>query len=294
MTAARTGWQHRRRILCWLCLCVFLLGSAHAQDARPTNWRERFAQEVNRRLEVPPSAQQQYMDLLDAALADAGLSNLEAQALLLVDRSVNVQAAFVLLRTGPSAWFWLGAAPVSTGRVGSFEHFRTPLGVFAHSLDNPDFRAEGTYNEHHIRGYGVRGMRVFDFGWVLAERGWGAGGVSPMRLQMHATDPQVLEHRLGRAESKGCIRIPAMLNTFIDRHGVLDADYEQAQATGRSLWVLRADREPIPWPGRYMVIVDSNTPVRPDWAPLPGARSAASAGTRTMPPAVAQINASVC
>ena len=44
------------------------------------------------------------------------------------------------------------------------------------------------------------------FGWVIAERGWGAGGMSPMRLQMHATDPDRLEPRLGRAESKGWIR----------------------------------------------------------------------------------------
>jgi hypothetical protein len=41
-------------------------------------------------------------------------------------------------------------------------------------------RTEGTYNENPIRGYGVRGMRAFDFGWVPAKRGWGGGSASPL------------------------------------------------------------------------------------------------------------------
>jgi hypothetical protein len=167
---------------------------------------------------------------------------------------------------------------VSTGRVGSFDHFRTPTGVFAHSLDNPDFRAEGTFNENGIRGYGERGMRVFDFGWVQAERGWGAGGFSPMRLQMHATDPDRLAPRLGRAESKGCIRIPAGLNRFLDRRGVLDADYAQAVARGERLWILRPDRVPVVDPGRWLVVIDSGARQRPAWAPAPRLRAAAPAG----------------
>jgi hypothetical protein len=104
---------------------------------------------------------------------------------------------------------------------------------------------------------------------VQAERGWGGGGLGTMRLQVHATDPTVLEPRLGRAESKGCIRIPATLNLFIDRHGLLDADYEAALAAGRRLWVLRSDRSPIAWPGRYLVVVDSGRSERAAWAPLP-------------------------
>ena len=236
------------------------------------DWRQRFEAAVDRRIMVPVDAQRHYLELLQSALAQAGIGVLVPQALLLVDRSLQVQAAFVLLGLGEGRWSWLGATPVSTGRVGTFDHFRTPLGVFAHSLDNPDFRAEGTFNENHIRGYGLRGMRVFDFGWVQAERGWGAGGTSTMRLQMHATDPAVLEPRLGRAESKGCIRIPATLNSFIDRHGLLDSDYQAAAALGRAPWVLRADRAPIPWPGRYLVVVDSARSQRPPWAPGPATR----------------------
>lgn len=239
--------------------------------------RQRFVAEVDRRLDLPEDAQARVVQQLDAALSQAGLSPLPPQHVLVVDRSPQVQAAFLLLRAPQGGWHWVGASPVSTGRVGGFDHFRTPLGVFAHSLDNLDFRAEGTYNANGVRGYGARGMRVFDFGWVQAERGWGAGGQRQMRLQMHATDPTLLEPRLGRVESKGCIRIPATLNVFLDRHGVLDADYEQGLAQGKALWMLRADRTPLPWPGRWLVVVDSMTRERPPWSPLPGATAA---GTR--------------
>ncbi|PKO45434.1 MAG: hypothetical protein CVU30_00970 [Betaproteobacteria bacterium HGW-Betaproteobacteria-3] len=273
---------------CGLAVLLWALASlAAATDDVPPQWREKFALEVDRRLDVPAQAQQRYLALLDTALAAAGLADLPMQTLVLVDRNVQVQAAFVVLRTSEKGWFWLGASPVSTGRVGSFDHFRTPVGVFAHSLDNPDFRSEGTYNQNHIRGYGERGMRVFDFGWTQAERGWGAGGQSTMRLQMHATDPDTLEPRLGRPESKGCIRIAATLNVFLDRYGVLDADYEQARARGRSLWVLRADRTPVPWPGRYLVIVDSQATERPAWAPLPGTKPAAPGASTAGPVAPA-------
>lgn len=229
----------------------------------------QFAAEVDRRLEVPPEAQRRVIELTELAFDQAGVGDVSGQHVLVVDRSAQVQAIFVLVRTPAGDWRWIGASPVSTGRVGSFEYFRTPLGVFRHTPANPDFRAEGTFNANGIRGYGVRGMRVFDFGWVVAERGWGRGGFSPMRLQMHATDPDRLEPRLGRVESKGCIRIPATLNVWLDRRGIIDADYNEALAAGAAMWVLRADRQPTPWPGRYLVVVDSGTRVRPHWSPPP-------------------------
>jgi hypothetical protein len=248
-------------------------------------WTARFTAEVDRRLEVPADDQQRYLALMQQALSAAGRPTTTPQAVVVVDRSPQVQALFVVLRTPAGGWHWIGAAPVSTGLPGRFDHFRTPTGVFAHTPDNPDFRAEGTLNENHIRGYGRRGLRVFDFGWVMAERGWGGGGTSPMRLQMHATDPDVLERRLGSAASKGCIRIPATLDVFLDRHGVLDAEYEATLARGESLWVMRADRQPIPWPGRELVILDSQAKERPAWSPRPGAaRPIATACARLSDP----------
>jgi hypothetical protein len=163
----------------------------------------------------------------------------------------------------------IGASPAATGHAGGFEYFITPLGVFEHTLANMDFRAEGTYNKLGIRGYGVRGMRVYDFGWVEGERTWDKRGRSPMRLQVHATDPDLLEPHLGRPRSKGCIRIPATLNTFIDRHGLLDAEYEQAAKQGRHLWVLLPDRQRVTAPGKYLVVIDSGRSQRPPWSPAP-------------------------
>jgi len=128
-----------------------------------------------------------------------------------------------------------------------------------------------TVNQFGIRGYGVKGMRVYDFGWVSAERGWGRPGQSAMRLQMHATDPDLLEPQLGLTHSKGCIRISATLDVFIDRYGILDADYERARAEAKRVWVLRADRVQTPWSGRYLVIVTSDRRQRPDWTTSPGA-----------------------
>ena len=138
-------------------------------------------------------------------------------------------------------------------------------------MNNPDYRAEGTKNRFGIRGYGRKGTRVYDFGWARAAKGWGNGAISVIRLQMHATDPDRLEQRLGTAQSKGCIRIPASLNEFIDRHGALDEDYQEKTDEGRRFWVLRGDRTPTPWSGSYLVVVDSMSNERPDWPAPPAA-----------------------
>ena len=126
----------------------------------------------------------------------------------------------------------------------------------------------------------MRGMRVYDFGWVMAERGWGPPGKSIMRLQMHATDPAILEPRLGRTRSKGCIRIPASLNRFIDHYGLIDAEYERAAREGRYLWVLLPKRAPTRWPGRYLVVIDSERENRPAWAGWPPPRTAQPSALR--------------
>ena len=271
--------EARRRALCVLLAgCVWAGSSFGAKlilstEAELSAWASRFSAVVDHRLDVPQVDQQRYVLWAEQALAQAGLQSLSPQAFLVVDRSPQVQAALVMVRTDIGAWQLLGATAVSTGKPGRYEHFITPLGVFAHSLDNPDYRAEGTLNKNGIRGYGVRGRRVFDFGWQDAQRTWGNGGISPMRLQMHATDPRVLEPNLGRVASEGCIRIPASLNLFLDTHGVLDADYEAAASaaatTGKKLWILKPQRQTVPWPGRYMVIVDSQATERPVWSPLP-------------------------
>jgi hypothetical protein len=264
------NWTTRALLASLALACGQAVAVAEPVDNQSlSDWSEQFVREVDHRLDVPLPEQSRYLAMIDEVLADANLQQLATQAFVLVDSSLQVQTAMVLVRKEDGTWTWIGAAAVSTGKVGTYEHFVTPLGVFPHSLENPDFRAEGTFNKNHVRGYGLRGRRVFDFGWQVGERGWGDGGTSKMRLQMHATDPHVLESRLGRAASEGCIRIPATLNVFLDAHGILDADYEAAAVSGQSLWILKPGRTTIPWPGHYMVIVDSKTAERPAWSPLP-------------------------
>lgn len=213
-----------------------------------------FDAEVDRRVDLAGAAAP-YARRVEAALADAGIGALTPQYLLVVDRAPRAQAAML--------WWWgperrlIGATAASTGRPGAYEYFETPVGVFRHAAGNPDFRAEGTRNDHGVLGYGPEGLRVYDFGWQPARRTWGAGGASLMRLQVHSTDPELLESRLGTRQSKGCIRIPASLNRFLDRHGLLDADYAAAAALGMGLAVRQPERPGVPGAGRYLVVVDS-------------------------------------
>jgi hypothetical protein len=249
--------RHRSSLLALLVL-ISIQAPLAAASNEFNAVRQAFVQQVPRHLNLPAATATRYAGLLASALQADGRDAEAGDWVVLVDRNPRIQAAMLFARAGDGAsWQWVGAAPTSTGMPGRFDHFITPVGVFDHSLENMDFRAEGTYNENGIRGYGARGMRVYDFGWVDAERGWGKGGESQMRLQMHATDPDRLESRLGHPASKGCVRIPAAMNRLIDRFGLIDADYEAAVERGDSLWVLTQDRTPVARPGRYLVIVDS-------------------------------------
>ncbi|MDE2419495.1 MAG: L,D-transpeptidase [Burkholderiales bacterium] len=263
----------------WRQVVVLLFVASGAMAALPAQPSvplvEEFSREVSRRLQIPEDEQAAYALRLQAALEGAPLRLRSEQFVLLVDRNPRVQAAFLYWGASGRGWSLVGASPVSTGLPGQYEHFTTPLGVFDHSLANPDFRAEGTRNELGFRGYGIKGMRVYDFGWIPSPRGWGDGAMGVMRLQMHATDPDLAEQFLGIAKSAGCVRIPATLNAFMDRHAVLDGDYERAVAMGDPPWVLRPDRTPTATPGRYMVVIDSGRKVRPPWSPLPGTKAGA-------------------
>jgi hypothetical protein len=190
------------------------------------------------------------------------------QLLVVVDRNEAVEELAVVLARpdGPGALPWevIGGVKVSTGQPGRFDHYITPLGVFLHTADILDYRAEGTLNENGIRGLGVKGMRVWDFGWQWATKGWRPDGErGQIRLEMHATDPDYLAQRIGRAASQGCIRIPDAMNRFLDRHGVLDADYEHAATDDiRYRALLLPDRTPTALAGDAMVVVDSGGRVR--------------------------------
>jgi hypothetical protein len=260
----------RTCVLLAVILSAFITLDAAAEensdDIEAAILSAKFYDEVDRRLELPESELTAYAELLHATLASAGIRMLTPQLLVLVDRSPLVQAALVLWKADDGSLYLIGTAPVSTGRPGSYEYFETPLGVFRHSVGNPDFRAEGIRNSNGILGYGPKGTRVFDFGWQLGTRTWDQKGASLMRLQLHSTDTDLLEPRVGTPQSKGCIRIPLSLNQFIDHYGILDADYEDAAHAGKHISVWNRDRQATRWSGRYLVIVDSERTVRPAWA----------------------------
>lgn len=266
--------MHRTALfLRWLALFVLLAtvllpGQARA-DETPASMAARYAREVDKQLKLPVTEIQHYGELAQRMLQTAGITLEKPQYLVLVDRSPQVQALLLLWMAPPAGAVLIGASPVSTGRGGEYDYFETPTGVFDHTTLNPDFRAEGTYNEHGIRGFGERGMRVFDFGWQPGRRGWGDHGISPMRLLLHATDPEFLEPKLGSAQSKGCIRIPATLNRLLDQHGLLDAGYEAALRAGQSFWVLSPQRTPAADAGRYLIVTDTQRARRPAWSPSP-------------------------
>jgi hypothetical protein len=65
------------------------------------------------------------------------------------------------------------------------------------------------------------------------------------------------------------VRIPSLLDEFLDRHGVLDAGYEALAAAGNVVSVLRGDRTVTPWAGRCLVVVDSGVRARPAWSAAP-------------------------
>jgi hypothetical protein len=193
-----------------------------------------------------------------AAIAASDQTIDRPQLLVIVDRNPRVQALRIVLARPQGEWEVIGGSRVSTGQTGRFDHYITPVGVFPHTDAILDFRAEGTFNENHIRGLGLHGMRVWDFGWQTASKGWLTNQSGPMRLLMHATDPANLEMRIGYRASSGCVRIPAAVNTFLDRHGVLDVDYERvARDDIRYRALLRRDRVPTPLAGNLMIVVDS-------------------------------------
>jgi len=231
-------------------------------------------------------------------LGMTGTSIDKPQLAIVVDRNPAVERLYLMLaRPGDgAAWRAIGSVHVSTGQAGRKDYYITPLGVFPHTDAILDFRALGTYNEHHVRGLGVAGMRVWDFGWQWAKKGWhtdGEGG--DIRLMMHATDPVLLEGRLGRPASEGCVRLSSSMNRFLDHHGVLDADDEvRAVQDVRYRALLAPDRTPTPLAGRLLIVIDTSLPPDtpptassrpPDWPSPPPSQSATvgAPGTETGP-----------
>lgn len=240
-----------------------------------------------------PDASRTWIARAQSAIATSAVKLDRPQLVVVVDRNPKIQQMRILLARSEGAWMDLGGTKVSTGQTGRRDYYITPIGVFLHTDAILDWRAEGTFNENHIRGLGVKGMRVWDFGWQNATKGWGTGETGDIRLLLHATDPEYLERRIGHPASKGCVRIPAAMNRFLDRHGVLDADYERtAKSDVRYAALLLPDRRPTPLAGEALVIVDSSEtlPATAQTGPAPhsGDRSSKT-GRSTSDPQLAKL-----
>lgn len=223
--------------------------------------RALMRREVPRQATASPDVERRRTARARAAASAGGYAPERPELLVAVDRNPAVQEACVVLaRPGDGRWEEIGCTKVSTGRPGTFDHYPTPLGVFRHTDAILGFRAEGTVNENGVRGLGAKGMRVWDLGWQWTTKGWGpVAEPRQIRLMMHATDPAILEGRMGRTASQGCVRIPSALNRFLDKYGVVDADYERVAPTDiRYRALLLADRAPSPLAGNAVVIYDSS------------------------------------
>lgn len=256
--------------------------------------RDAMAREVPGLVPRTAARDAEWIALARAEVASANAMPDSPQLIVVVDRNTRVQQLAVVLAQPEGDWRVIGGAKVSTGATGRFDYYVTPRGVFRHTDAILGFRAEGTPNENGVRGLGAKGMRVWDFGWHVAMKGWaeapGKPDRTPIRLMMHATDPDKLEGRIGRPASQGCIRVSSALNRFLDRYGVLDADYERVAATDiRYRALLGPDRAPTPLRGNMLVVVDSTPP-----APPPAAIAAKAAPAKpptAKPPAPASAQA---
>jgi hypothetical protein len=210
---------------------------------------------------LAPRRQGAWVALARRALDKAQTGIARPQLLVVVDRNPAVQRLAVVLADPGGAWRLIGGSKASTGETGRVGYFITPRGVFLHDGAILDYRALGTKNEYGIRGLGLKGMRVWDFGWQEAKKGWEPGR-GEIRLLLHATDPVYLAPRLGRPASKGCIRIPAAMNRFLDVYGVLDREYEElALSDPRYAELLLPDRRPTLLAGDKLVVADSSAPI---------------------------------
>ena len=234
--------------------------SSQAARAEADRLRTALLHEVPEHMTHSGDPGMTLIGLAKAATAAAAVGIDHPELLVVVDRNPHVQELAIMLAQPSGDWEIIGGSKVSTGQAGRRGYFITPTGVFLHTTDILDYRALGTFNENHIRGLGLKGMRVWDFGWQTAERGWRSDGeTGEIRLLMHATDPDYLERRIGRPASQGCIRVPASMNRFLDVHGVLDADYEQAAGyDDRLAAVLLPERKPTVLAGDTLVVVDSS------------------------------------
>jgi hypothetical protein len=220
-----------------------------------------MAREAPAPVSLSAERQQALVSLAQQMATEDHLFIRQPQLVLIVDRAPHAQLLAMTLAEPDGGWRILGARHVSTGKPGRLQHFKTPVGVLLNDGSEIGYRAQGTFNQYHIRGLGVKGMRVWDFGWQTTDDWRTPGATMEVRVEMHATDPSVLEARIGRADSEGCVRLPDSLNRFLDRHGIIDAAIERlgdSDSGYRAL--LSPELDPTPLAGDAVIVIDSSEP----------------------------------
>lgn len=211
--------------------------------------KQLFSEEVGQ-IELEGAYEQALTTRASALLRNASAGS---QYFLLVDRNAARQiASLAFFDSARQNVTVLGSSKVSTGNPARRGFFETPVGIFRNTPSNMSYRALGTKNSKGWRGLGAKGSRVWDLGWQRTALP--KGGSTEIRLLVHATDPDFGEPRLGKQDSKGCVRIPATFNRFLDHYGILDAEYERSE---KARYVLRKDRSPVTLAGSLVVVVDS-------------------------------------
>jgi lipoprotein-anchoring transpeptidase ErfK/SrfK len=239
-------------VICIAISSVLLSASAMADLASDAQaFREKFERQVDVKFQTHPAPEA--ISAHQVAIAsEAQIATLPSpEFIVVVDRAPEVQSLSIYLTDGKTSEY-IGSARVSTGQPNRKEYFFTPTGLFENKSEFGNYRAQGTKNENGVRGLGSAGMRVFDFGWQGSNAGWGNHFPAKIRLQMHATDPDLLEQRLGKQASKGCVRVHHDVNRFIDENGVLDKNYDGGS------WVLSKKKLANPYDGRFMLVLDSS------------------------------------
>lgn len=256
---------HRRCVLHTALLFSFLFsGNAAAAEVTPSytpelnQLRQAFLHQVGNAVSDESYLRQVQHDMLQMIQK---ITCLEPEYFLYVDRNPERQLAFVALYDPDAKRVELiGNDKVSTGNPKRKGHFLTPIGRYENTTTNVGYRAEGTKNKKGWRGLGAKGSRVWDLGWQWT---YIPGGKTCIRLLIHASDPVGGEKRLGKVDSKGCVRISAKLNRFLDHYGILDRNFE-AKKNVRSLsWLLKSDRQPVMFAGRYLFVSDSQMFIGP-------------------------------
>ena len=216
--------------------------------------QNEFSRIVGNGIKVEPAYLQENILNMKQMFANNG-NSIESQYFVYVDRSPLKQMIFLcFLDSWGKDITLIGADRVSTGNQKRAGFFITPCGIFKNTIEFPGYRALGTKNDEGWRGLGVKDSRVWDFGW---QKTYKKNQEITIRLLMHATDPIFGEKRLGKVDSKGCIRISGRMNKFLDHYGLLDKEYEANKNKKAVTWLLKPDREHVLYAGKYLLVGDS-------------------------------------